>query len=629
MTSDSREGTTAEESDTPPVARLAVVHAATHTPLFIYATAAGWTASAAAGGSALPVRPRRDAAAAAREWCDAWMERVARLPAARRIVELDGVSIWDSARLSIVAAQSTLIQELWRVRQAASTHHASAVHFEPSGSGPEIDRACRTIASSLGITFVERAPRATAAMRMPAAPGWRVAAAARVRDGVRRRFRNARRRWLPPQVLQASIGPRVLFADFFPNNVNALLPIFRQVASSQDLDARWLALREDVADRLTDLGIGHVNLWRTSPRAIARECRERSRELSVAFAVLEQDRDFAATFNLDGADVHHALWPLWRPAVENAVVAASHMVIAARHALRALEPDVVVVGNDATMPCRAFVLAARSLGLATVYVQHGLVPRDQEVLPGASDRLLIWGASSRRAFLELGNSDSQLIEVGATQYDRIFSRPLRDAAPSPVVWATAGRPLIVYTSAPTSRGEQRDDYVTASEAVAHAAAQVTDADFIVKLHPSEDESLWSAIQRHSGARHLRIIRECDTLGLLAAADLVITRFSTTGMEAIILGKPLLMLNLTDEQDRAPYAEAGAAIPVRAVTDLVPQIRRVLNDPLVDRELAPFRERLIADTFADNSGTAAWRAGVEIERMARSVYASARRAGPSP
>lgn len=96
-----------------------------------------------------------------------------------------------------------------------------------------------------------------------------------------------------------------------------------------------------------------------------------------------------------------------------------------------------------------------------------------------------------------------------------------------------------------------------------AGLSLPDVGFIIKLHPSEHSELWDTLRHGCPEANLRVIKRCGTAEFLACADLVLTRFSTTGMEAVVLSKPLVTINLTDRPARASYATSGVALAVRA------------------------------------------------------------------
>jgi CDP-glycerol glycerophosphotransferase (TagB/SpsB family) len=84
-------------------------------------------------------------------------------------------------------------------------------------------------------------------------------------------------------------------------------------------------------------------------------------------------------------------------------------------------------------------------------------------------------------------------------------------------------------------------------------------------------------------------KEVNTYELLNACDLAITKWSTTGLEAIALNKPLLILNLGGEPDRVEYVKEGVALGVYNEKDLTPTIEKSLKD---DSELAKNRGKYL-------------------------------------
>ena len=93
---------------------------------------------------------------------------------------------------------------------------------------------------------------------------------------------------------------------------------------------------------------------------------------------------------------------------------------------------------------------------------------------------------------------------------------------------------------------------------------------------------------------MTMVKDIDTLGLINASELLITVSSMTGLEAMILDKPLITINLTDLPDTFPYAEYGASVSVSRPEDFTPAIEKCLNDNQVKKKLKIGRERFIRD-----------------------------------
>lgn len=547
----------------------------------------------------------------AHAWFVRWLGEIAALPAAASLSPYRGVSTWDATQLSLVAVFLPVLRAAWRVARLLSEGgFREVVVVTDRGSPSVLGRAVKLVAGQLGVACrTEHLPRGGGLRR-----AWNGAfrLTDRGRRGLARRFEHVRPLFLPPGAVPAKRSARILFADFFPNNLNALVPVYEEVRGGENVEALWLGMRREVGRALRRHGVRAIDLERLVGRRCARAVRRRTNEVAAVLGRVGGDPAFRSLFRHEELDLLPLLWPEVRDTVRVSISIASRVILWTEAALEHADPDVVVVANDATLGCRALVLTARRMGIPTVYLQHGHIPNDREAIAGASDQLLVWGASSRRRLVELGIQADQLIEVGAAQYDGLFGTGAApDTGSIGGVISDGSRKVVVYTSAPASRGESEDDYVQACTAVRDAAIALPEVEFIVKLHPSENPRLWRALRRGSRGAGLRVIVRCDTAALLSRADVVVTRFSTTGMEAAILGKPLVTINLTGGPDHAPYADGGGALGVRAAAELVPAIRRVLRDPETRRELEVSRERFLRDTFVARDGLAARRAARAI------------------
>ncbi|HJH26921.1 MAG TPA: hypothetical protein C5S37_09180 [Methanophagales archaeon] len=106
-------------------------------------------------------------------------------------------------------------------------------------------------------------------------------------------------------------------------------------------------------------------------------------------------------------------------------------------------------------------------------------------------------------------------------------------------------------------------------------------------------------------------KESDTYEQLFVCDLMITRHSTTAMEAVALNKPIIILNLSGEPDPVEYVKEGVALGVYKEGDLKPTIEKLLKD---DSELAKNRKKYIETYLYKIDGKATERVVNLIEEM---------------
>lgn len=130
------------------------------------------------------------------------------------------------------------------------------------------------------------------------------------------------------------------------------------------------------------------------------------------------------------------------------------------------------------------------------------------------------------------------------------------------------------------------------EAVFGAIKKLKDVTLVIKQHPSESEKFSEEIERRirdCKANAILTPKDSDTYEQLFVCDLMITRHSTTAMEAVALNKPVIILNLSGEPDQVEYVQEGVALGVYREIDLLAALERLLCD---DSALAVRRQQYI-------------------------------------
>ena len=121
---------------------------------------------------------------------------------------------------------------------------------------------------------------------------------------------------------------------------------------------------------------------------------------------------------------------------------------------------------------------------------------------------------------------------------------------------------------------------------------IKDVTLIIKQHPGEGKKYTKMIEDALKGYNLNIVippKSSDTYEQIYVCDIMITKNSTTAMEAVVLDKPVIVLNLSGEPDAVGYVAEGVALGVYDENDLKPTIEKLLKD---DSELAENRKEYI-------------------------------------
>lgn len=141
---------------------------------------------------------------------------------------------------------------------------------------------------------------------------------------------------------------------------------------------------------------------------------------------------------------------------------------------------------------------------------------------------------------------------------------------------------------------------------------------IIKQHPTEDEKITNLIKSYikdDEISALLVPKKSDIYEQLFICDLMITKFSTTAMEAVTLNKPVIVLNLSGKPDLANFVEEGIALGVYNEKEFIPTVEKLLkNNKLLEEN----RNKYIKKYLYKMDGKATERVVKEIKRRINNI-----------
>ena len=107
---------------------------------------------------------------------------------------------------------------------------------------------------------------------------------------------------------------------------------------------------------------------------------------------------------------------------------------------------------------------------------------------------------------------------------------------------------------------------------------------------------------------MRIVRhgEQPLSELMAGCSLFISRFSTTLLDAVLAGKPAIMVNFTGQPNPYPFPKRGAVAAAYTPQELRTKLHELLEDPQARAALSAARDDYIAYHLGPTDGHAAQR-----------------------
>lgn len=258
----------------------------------------------------------------------------------------------------------------------------------------------------------------------------------------------------------------------------------------------------------------------------------------------------------------------------------------------ALEPDVVITGYDVFGQIRCFQEAFLTVGTPVVALDHtglgmkGVFERHM----GAKASCAVWGQYMEEGHKRCRSSDCAVRVVGSFRRDLHRLRQTR--LPVQHLPHAGKKSVVLFLSSVSRLWGALVDTTRCLESwseLADLAKRRTDIAFVVKAHPwFYDKSIHEHFIRESDGL-LRVEQKATSSGVLGTADaaVLVNCVSTTGIEAMMSGVPVFVLNDTMPRERvSPALVSEGVVHVRSVADLESEMDRLFSD-------LEYRERYVS------------------------------------
>lgn len=315
-------------------------------------------------------------------------------------------------------------------------------------------------------------------------------------------------------------------------------------------------------------------------------------------------------------------------------------------ALDKARPEILVLGGDNAYECHTLVQVARRRGIKTVLIPDGLlVPgnpafrrpikatlaRAVKWLPwrlfnlpvarrGRSgvDRVLVADQTSADVLVSYSVPTRKIVVVGDPEYDAVREMLAQRSPEEARAEQEAIRlrlslpsetPIVLFSHQPLAGcGVDPANLEGLVETLANAV-DCANSLLLFKFHPrsQHDPAAWQQRFEEKGFTkdRIRFIKQdCTALEAIDVASAVATIFSTTALEALLFGRPLLLLQYMQANHILYYGrDYGAAADIEDPASLAPVLDKALHDvQWREQVLARQRQAVAAELQHDSSST---------------------------
>jgi hypothetical protein len=261
--------------------------------------------------------------------------------------------------------------------------------------------------------------------------------------------------------------------------------------------------------------------------------------------------------------------------------------------LQSQRPSSLIVTPGRLPEARIMAHCARTRGITTVDVQAVAVSANPRYQPPVGDVCTVIESEAAELYAShFGIDPRRIVQAGSVAYDTARQRAVgldaREVRQRLIERADRDR-LVVFAS----QTAHIDMNLRCIRALLKAIGRRDGTNLIIKLHPGEDESRLHRyrmlVAERGAVDWCRVSRDLSIDKLLVACDLMTTMFSNVAVEAAILDKPVLVMNLEDTPHPVCMETKGLARLARSPEQVAQLVDGLLDDPRTQQDLQQRRD----------------------------------------
>ncbi|MAG21778.1 MAG: hypothetical protein CL943_00535 [Candidatus Diapherotrites archaeon] len=306
------------------------------------------------------------------------------------------------------------------------------------------------------------------------------------------------------------------------------------------------------------------------------------REFSQAWKEMSSMQVFLDAMKFRNIDLLPLLKPIFDSLFKERFGKMTVLIDAFDFWIKREKPRIIVLWADNLPVERMMALVAKQNNVPTMVVMHGIVSRGPGFVPIYADYLASYGKGDKKIFKKLGEDPKKVVPLGAPRFDELLHNK-KNLHTTHEFYAKnlfdSRKKIVAFAAQPVMKKRAvdfLDDKDRINELIIEAFNELKDVQLVIKPHPAEYLGSYNNVIEALGSR-AKVLRDINVYDMLNACELLITGSSTVGLEAMILGTPMIEVKPSKADDNYPYWESGAALKAETGKQLATAIKKLLFD----------------------------------------------------
>ena len=257
--------------------------------------------------------------------------------------------------------------------------------------------------------------------------------------------------------------------------------------------------------------------------------------------------------------------------------------------------DVIVTLSDGPHIERALVMVGNQLRCKSLCIQHGIVGDMPSFTRLYCDKMAVFGKNSAKLIEFFGIDRKKLALIGQSKFDRLTKRSYDKNQVCKKLGLNPKKPIVLFASQTVGCGSA-DNLWQYDLMIRSVLLGCRDKQLVVKIHPAESLEEVTKIANQVNS-HAPILKKFDLQELINACDVFINKDSTTGIEAMVMKKPMIVFN-PGKKLYFDYSQGGGAVVAHNAEEVQKAVDHLLCDKKFRENTLKKAEIFLSDTLTN-------------------------------
>lgn len=211
-----------------------------------------------------------------------------------------------------------------------------------------------------------------------------------------------------------------------------------------------------------------------------------------------------------------------------------------------LKPSIAVLADSLSAEGRLYAKFCKLKNIPTIYVPHAGTPVYDELITKSDfSYSAISGEFSKNYLISKGEEEKHIIITGRARYTDLYSgkikklNKIQNMNNNRIYKFEPNKFIILYTTNPFGDTVSKKSMITIINALNELGLI---ENLVIKLHPRESGMVYKEVLKSLQVDPI-IVKDLNILELINSCSLLLAGRSTTILEAMIIGKPVILLDL--------------------------------------------------------------------------------------